>query len=257
MKEPPRELAATTSINSSGALVKPTDEKAEDKGIHITVSVFPRTPQSKTNAIERAPKISRLSGIFALLKSPRLLAAMFGVFIETIIASLCATLPLFVNSTFHWTALAAGIIFLCIAIPTGCGPLAGALSDRFGACWVAISGFALTAPMLILLRLVTQDSLEHKVLLCMLLVLLGATLTLFLSPLGAECTFVAEETSRTVCGDLYASSFSLMNCSLASAGGLVDALGWKWMTVLLGMLLRNRVHPMWTGDGKQTAGRYR
>ncbi|KAJ4368884.1 hypothetical protein N0V83_005966 [Neocucurbitaria cava] len=242
MKEPPRETRVfMKSANSSGSFE--TGNGDEKEKTQISVVILPSTSESEPVSTSTAFRTRRLPGILALLRQPRLLAAMFGVFInETIIASLCATLPLFVHSTFHWTALAAGLIFLCIAIPTFGGPLAGALSDRFGARWIAVSGFALTAPMLVLLRLVQQDSLEHKVLLCALLTMAGAALTLFLAPLGAECSFVAEETSEEMGCDLYASSFSLMNCALASAGllgplaagGLVNAAGWKWMTVALG-----------------------
>lgn len=76
------------------------------------------------------------------------------------------------------------------------------------------------------------------------LTLTGCTIILFLSPLGAECTFVAEELSKDQETDLYASSFSLMNCSLAAAallgplacGGLQQRFGWKATTIALGML---------------------
>jgi MFS family permease len=247
MKERPRDkMTFAKSASSSGSMVDQPQEKEiemENLKPHLNVAVPSSDPQPNSTATTSTPKTSRLPDILALLRQPRLLAALYGILInETLIASLCATLPLFVYATFQWTALPAGLLFLCIAIPAIAGPLAGALSDRFGARRVAITGFILTAPTVILLRLVKQDSLEHKVLLCALLTLTGTTLTLFLAPLGAECSFVAEETSRSIGCDLYASSFSLMNCSLASAGllgplaagGLADAVGWKWMTVVLG-----------------------
>jgi MFS family permease len=248
MKERPRDTMAFVKFaNSFGSRVDQpleTDIEMENlKPSQVNVSVPLPDSQPNPTPTTPSPRISRLLGILALLRQPRLLAALYGILInETLIASLCATLPLFVERTFHWTALPAGLLFLCIAIPAFTGPLAGALSDRFGARRVAVTGFVLTAPTVSLLRLVKQDSLEHKTLLCVLLTLAGTTLTLFLAPLGAECTFVAEETSRSIRSDLYASSFSLMNCSLASAGllgplaagGLVNKVGWKWMTVVLG-----------------------
>ncbi|CAO2651069.1 Nn.00g093660.m01.CDS01 [Neocucurbitaria sp. VM-36] len=263
MKEPRRETRVfMKSANSSGSL-ETNHEEEKEKTPQVSITAFPSIRESEPSSISNLSKSSRLPGILALLRQPRLLAAMFGVFInETVIASLCATLPLFVHSTFHWTALPAGLIFLCIAIPTFGGPLAGALSDRFGARWIAVAGFALTAPMLVLLRLVQQDSLEHKVLLCALLTLAGAALTLFLAPLGAECSFVAEDTSEEMGCDLYASSFSLMNCSLASAGllgplaagGLMDAMGWKWMTVVLGCFCAMGIVPCALVTGNRRAG---
>ncbi len=265
MKEPPRTMSSVLNLATrSSSVVSAADEDVtKDKDSAIGITALPRIPQSKQNPLKRSSDISRISGVIALIRSPRLLAAMSGVFInEVVIASLCATLPLFVHLTFNWTALPAGLIFLCIAIPTGGGSLAGAFSDRFGARWVAFSGFALTAPLLIMLRLVKQDSIEHKVLICVLLTLTGATLVLFLSPLGAEFFLVAEEKSETVGHDLYASSFSLMNCSMASAGllgplaagGLVDAIGWKGMTAVLGCFCVSGCIPCILATGGKRTG---
>ncbi|OCK85618.1 MFS general substrate transporter [Lepidopterella palustris CBS 459.81] len=198
------------------------------------------TPPSSTPSPSR-----RLPGILSLLHSPRLLAALYGCFInECIVTSLCAVLPLFVNSAFNWSSLQAGLLFLTIAIPAFAGPLAGALADRLGARWIAVAGFLLTAPSLILLRLVDHNSKEQVILLCVLLTLAGTTIILFLSPLGAECSFVAEEESKNQNMDLYASSFSLMNCALAAAGllgplaagGLEQRFGWGATTIAMGVL---------------------
>ncbi|ORY17210.1 major facilitator superfamily domain-containing protein [Clohesyomyces aquaticus] len=237
MKEGPRDVSVAVAADD------PPSYQLEDSTFKSATSSTngcdPTTPPT-----EKAPR-RRLPGIISLLRSPRLLAALYGCFInECIVASLCAVLPLFVNSIFHWTALEAGLLFLTIAIPALAGPLAGALSDRLGARWVAVSGFLLTAPPLILLRLVNDDSKEHMILLCGLLALAGCTIIFFLSPLGAECSFVAEEYSKSQDYDMYASSFSLMNCSLAAAGllgplaagGLEEAFGWKATTLALGVL---------------------
>ncbi|KAF2733777.1 MFS general substrate transporter, partial [Polyplosphaeria fusca] len=200
---------------------------------------------SKVEVSEVSTTSTRLHGVLALIRSPRLLAALYGCFInECIVASLCAVLPLFVNATFDWTALQAGLLFLTIAIPALAGPLAGALSDKFGAKWVAVAGFLLTTPPLLLLRLVDHNSKEQMILLCGLLTLAGSTIIFFLSPLGAECTFVADEQSEKSQCDMFASSFSLMNCSLAAAGilgplaagGLQEIYGWDVTTIALGVL---------------------
>jgi MFS family permease len=123
--------------------------------------------------LQRAPS-HRFKGVISLIRSPRLLAALYGCFInECIVASLCAVLPLFVHTNFHWTALPAGLLFLTIAIPALAGPLAGAVSDRLGARWVAVAGFLATAPSLWMLRFVEGDELGMKVLLCGLLTLAG------------------------------------------------------------------------------------
>ena len=112
--------------------------------------------------------------LFTLLKSPRLLAAIYGIFINYfLIAAFDGVLPIFVNRTFGWSSLGAGLIFLCIALPALTAPLVGMLSDRYGPRWFAICGLVLTAPFVILLRLITHDGLGQVVLLCVLLSLTG------------------------------------------------------------------------------------
>jgi MFS family permease len=254
MDEPPRNLTCITITSTVQEELSCEEKKTPDVSVSIATlsttsdddsvnpTIAPSTPQAT----------GRLPGILTLLRSRRLLAALYGVFInECLVASLCAILPLFVHSTFSWTALPAGLLFLCIAIPAFAGPLAGYLSDRFGARWIAASGFCLTAPLLMLLRLVDHDSLQQKILLCALLTLVGGSLIFFLAPLGAECSFVAEEVSAATKMDLYASSFSLMNCSLAAAGllgplaagGLMDGVGWSWTTVAMGLFCATGVVP--------------
>ena len=123
---------------------------------------------------EPLQKQSRMPTIIVLLGSPRLLAAIYGIFVNvSILAAFDGVLPLYVKKLFHWDSLAAGLIFLCIAIPALTGPLVGKLSDKFGPRRIAVAGCSLTAPPLILLRLVAHDSDEQKVLLCGLLVCCG------------------------------------------------------------------------------------
>ena len=128
------------------------------------------------NTIEELPvkRQTRVPTIVTLLCIPRLLAAIYGIFVNvSILAAFDGVLPLFVKRTFHWDSLAAGLIFLCIAIPALIGPLVGKLSDKFGPRWIAVAGCSMTAPPLILFRLVDHDSVDQKVLLCGLLVCCG------------------------------------------------------------------------------------
>lgn len=129
-------------------------------------------------------KKSRMPTIIVLLGTPRLLAAIYGIFVNvSILAAFDGVLPLYVQSLFHWDSLAAGLVFLCIAIPALTGPLVGKLSDKVGPKWIAVAGCALTAPPLILLRLVAHDSTKDKILLCGLLVCCGWCSSSFIEPL--------------------------------------------------------------------------
>ena len=134
------------------------------------------------NASENTPLLSTMPGqkkrqkptILVLLSIPRILAAMYGIFINvSILAAFDGVLPLYVRGIFHWDSFAAGLIFFCLAIPELSGPLVGTLSDKVGPRWVAVAGCSLVAPPLVLLRLVTRDTLEQKILLCCLLACCG------------------------------------------------------------------------------------
>ena len=129
-------------------------------------------------------KKRRVPTILVLLSMPRLLAAIYGIFVNvSILTAFDGVLPLYVKGLFHWNSLAAGLIFMCLAIPALTGPLVGKLSDKVGPRWIAVAGCSLTAPPLILLRLVAHNSFEQKLLLCALLVCCG------------RCSFISPVTS--------------------------------------------------------------
>ncbi|KAK5007264.1 hypothetical protein LTR16_000947, partial [Cryomyces antarcticus] len=116
--------------------------------------------------------VANLPPIITLLASRRLLAALWGCLVQaSLLTSFDSVLPLFVRATFGWTSTGAGLIFLPIVLPSFLGPLVGWLSDRYGPRWLATAGFIFSAPFLVLLRLVTHDSLGQKALLCALLLL--------------------------------------------------------------------------------------
>lgn len=109
-----------------------------------------------------------------LLCNTRILAAMGGISTYSfVLINLEGMIPLFVKTKFHWNSAHAALTFLSWIIPGFLGPVAGKASDRFGSKWVAIGGLLFAAPSLILMRLVTQNILLHKILLCLLLALVG------------------------------------------------------------------------------------
>lgn len=164
-----------------------------------------------------------------VLKSRRILGANFGIIIQSgLMFSFDTVLPLFVKSTFHWSSTAAGLIFFCIFIPCFVSPVAGWLSDRYGARWPSVAGFVISIPLLVCLRFVTEDSIGHKVLLGALLALLGVALTLCGTPLMAEITYAIEaEEARSpgIFGEkgVYGLGYGLF-CTAFALGGSVGSL---------------------------------
>jgi len=90
--------------------------------------------------------------------------------------------------------------------------------------------------------------------------LIGSSIIFFLAPLGADLSHVADEMSEELGLDLFASSFSLMNTSLATAGvvgplfmgWLQDEFGWTGTCIAMGILCVSGVVPcaLFTGSRK-------
>ncbi|KAL8856520.1 MAG: hypothetical protein Q9178_006835 [Gyalolechia marmorata] len=236
--------------NGSTQARKPQDDSQ--------ASLLPNEPQKTATRQSKMPVILKLLGI------PRLLAAIYGIFVNvSTLTAFDGVLPLYVKKLFGWNSLEAGLIFLCLAIPALTGPIVGQLSDKLGPRWIAVAGCSLTAPPLVLLRLVDHDSLEQKILLCALLVCCelkdpviihlpdngdtGFTLILIVSPVAADLSAVVEETERANPnafgpGGAYAQAFALFNCSMAAAtlfgpvaaGAIVERHGWGALTAAMG-----------------------
>ena len=207
----------------------------------------PRPTSEGQKVSKPSERRSRVPTIIRLLSIPRLLAAIYGIFVNvSVLAAFDGVLPIFVKETFKWDSLGAGVIFLCIAIPALSGPLVGQLCDRLGPRWITVAGCALTAPPLLLLRLVRDDSMEAKVLLCALLTICGFTLILIVSPVASDLSFVVAEKEKQDPGifgpgGAYAQAFALFNCAMAAAtlfgpvmaGWLSQQYGWATMTLAM------------------------
>jgi MFS family permease len=173
-----------------------------------------------------------------------------------------SVIPLFVQETFHWNSIGAGLIFLSIFMPSFLAPLVGWVADRYGPRWLCVTGFIFIIPFWILLRLVTHDSLGQKVLLCALLALIGIGLTLVIGPLMAEITYVVEAKEKANPGrygsnGAYAQAYGLFVMAFAAgtligpiwAGYVKDAAGWGTMTWSMGIFSLAGAIPclIWTG----------
>ncbi|WQF77555.1 Putative major facilitator superfamily, MFS transporter superfamily [Colletotrichum destructivum] len=187
----------------------------------------------------------RKPAFLTLLRSPRLLAALWGTLVHGIVTtSFDSTLPLFVSETFDWDSVGAGLIFLPLVTPSLLGPLVGAACDRWGARPLSSVGFLVATPFLICLRFVGSDGLSQKAILCVLLVGVGVSMALVLGPLMAEITWVVEDVMPTSAQSSYAQAYGLYNMAFSGGallgpiiGGMIrDAAGWGTVGWTLGLV---------------------
>ncbi|KAI0532036.1 MFS transporter-like protein [Xylaria digitata] len=203
----------------------------------------------RSNASEVDQEKRRSRPIIALLKSARLLAALYGILVESgILIGFDAVLALFVRGLFGWNSTATAVLFLALFIPGFIAPLAGWLSDKYGAKWPSFAGFVATVPILISLRFVTENTIQHKVLLAFLLALAGFTLPFSMTPLMAEISYVIEAKEAENPGifgekGVYGLAYGLFNMAFAAggivgpiwAGYVIESAGWGTLTWNFGL----------------------
>ncbi|KAB8290735.1 hypothetical protein EYC80_008372 [Monilinia laxa] len=215
------------------------DEKAAQSGPSYAIRATPTVSY----------KVSKWPPLFTLLKSRRLCAALWGCVVQaSLMTAFDSVIPLFVRNTFHWNSVGAGLVFLAVMVPSFAAPVVGWASDRYGPRWLCVAGFCFATPFWILLRLVTHDSLNQKVLLCALLALIGVSLTFVLPGLMAEITYIVEAKEKQIPGRFgengaYAQAYGLFIMAYAAgtligpvwSGYVEDRAGWGTMAWSLGL----------------------
>lgn len=227
----------------------------------------PQSPSSQPPVIAR-----RRPTVIILLSSRRLLSALYCALVQSaLMTAWDAVLPLRVHNLFGWASLGAGLIFLPLVLPSFMAPLVGAFSDKYGARLPTSIGFVLSMPFLILLRIVDHGGRQQVVVLCVLLALLGTALTIVMTPLLAEVTYILDEKEKHHPGlfgekGAYAQAYGLFNCAFAGgmlvgplwAGFVVESAGWGTMCLSLGILSVVSAIPAllftngWIGKRKRT-----
>ena len=272
--EPNRDSVASIEMGSVGVGENPTrPATGETADQHIERPDLDRITSKRSATDEAVPEnapaiIKRwchnLPPVIFLLSSRRLLSALWACIIQaSLYTAFDSTLPLFVRDTFHWSSVGAGLIFLPIVLTSFFGPVVGWLTDKYGARIFATAGYVLGCPSIILLRLVHEDIMGQKVLICALLALVGLSLALVVTPIMAEITYAVEAKARNRPpgyfgkNGAYAQAYSLFNVAWAAGSmigpllaGLVNqANGWGTATLILGCVSAFTAVPVaiWTG----------
>ncbi|KAF6237389.1 hypothetical protein HO173_004279 [Letharia columbiana] len=233
---------------------KTLSEKAT--GPQITMDQPEHTPSPASAPESSAPPLTifptkrQLPPVFTLLGSRRLLAALFCSLIQsTLLTAWDAVLPLYVHRLFGWGSTGGGLIFLPLILPSFVAPLIGYWSDKRGPRVPTTLGFLLAVPFLVAMRAVNHGGIDQIVLLCALLSCLGVALSMAMTPLLAEITYiinVKEKSHPGVFGrrGAYATAYGLFNTAFAGGmlvgpiwGGFVtQGSGWKTMGWTLAVL---------------------
>ncbi|PQE21104.1 hypothetical protein CJF32_00005541 [Rutstroemia sp. NJR-2017a WRK4] len=237
------ETAAADAMPSQEQNTASTAEKKPEQGEPApdaaTVVDTPVTPV----------KHSKWPPLFTLLKSKRLVAALWGCVVQaSLMTAFDSVIPLFVEETFGWDSVGAGLTFLAVMVPSFASPAVGWFSDRFGPRWLCVVGFIFAIPFWVLLRLVTHNTMGQKVLLMALLALIGISLTLVMPPLMAEITYIVEAKEKQSPGRFgkngaYAQAYALFIMAFAAgtligpvwSGYVRDSAGWGTMSWSLGL----------------------
>lgn len=207
------------------------------------------TPETPT-MIKKTP--GPLDRVKILLKSYRLVVAVWGYFVMSLVmTSFDSVLPIFVEETFGWQQTAQGLIFLPFMIPHFLDPITGFIIDRFPKSprYIVAAGFFASVPIAVLLRLITENTMHDKILLCALLALLGLCLAVVMTPLVVEVTKAVEQI-ETESPDIFgrggamALAFGLSNMGFALgsligpffAGFIRQSAGWGTMGWAMGLI---------------------
>lgn len=204
------------------------------------------TPENKSES--RNP----LGQIRNLLSSYRLIVALWGYFVVSLVlTSFDSVLPLFVQKTFNWQQTGQGLIFIPLMVPHLLDPITGYIIDRYPRSprYLTSGAFLCVVPIATLLRLVKENTMHDKIVLCALLALLGSCIAVAMTPLVAEVFHaVKEKEDKTPDifgrGGAMALAFGLSNMGFAAgsligpffAGFIRQSAGWGTMGWAMGLI---------------------
>ncbi|KAK9358382.1 major facilitator superfamily domain-containing protein [Lipomyces starkeyi] len=223
------------------------EQQATEKGAgeNPTSSPTPSSGSDNQDPPKDPPSRSALWRVAFLLSSPRLIVALWGNFIISLCPSTIRARDIRMAAKRSGTDIHPAHGTTCV------GPVAGFIIDKFprSGRYITAGAFLSSVPVMVLLRLVTDNSMQHKILLCALLALLGLCFAVVLPPLDAE-VFHAVKEKEDQTPDLFgrggamALAFGLSNMGFAAgsligpvfAGFIRQQAGWGTMGWALGLM---------------------
>ncbi|KAF9571796.1 hypothetical protein EC968_010667 [Mortierella alpina] len=181
----------------------------------------------------------RSTTLWQLITTRRMLAAVAVTTLEAFdLSSLEPTLPYYLRDRFNMTEGQIGLVFIAFTLPTIISPLAGWISDRYGAkilCSTAV--FMCGCFMLIL-------SIENKPLwgIVLTLVAIGLSTSSFIAPVLGEISAVVRRSGDKAA---YARAFAIFNMSFSfgmligpiMAGYIYEKHGFRWNNITTACIL--------------------
>ncbi|KAF9989473.1 hypothetical protein BGZ75_006318 [Mortierella antarctica] len=181
----------------------------------------------------------RTTTLWQLITTKRMIAAVAVTTLEAFdLSSLEPTLPYYLRDRFSMTEGQIGLVFIAFTLPTIISPLAGWVSDRYGAkilCSTAV--FMCGCFMLIL-------SIENKPLwgIVLTLVAIGLSTSSFIAPILGEISAVVRRTGDKAA---YARAFAIFNMSFSfgmvigpiMAGYIYEKHGFRWNNITTACIL--------------------
>ncbi|KAJ2976168.1 hypothetical protein NUW58_g8158 [Xylaria curta] len=232
-------------------------DEGSEEAVHDASEEDPLLPKQDDEAYKIMEPPSRLVTNFPILvcfRSPRLFMSFCLAFVQaSLLAVYDATIPTEAQSLFQFSPLKAGLLFIALDVPyLLLGPVAGWAVDRYGTKLAAVVGFGWMAPMLVLLRLPSDELLpkpKNIILYCALLALNGIGLAVIGSPSVVEASDVVQKYDRANPGlfgkngpyaQLYGFNSLFFCAGLTTgpivAGALKDSIGYGNMNLMFAIL---------------------
>ncbi|KAL4875779.1 major facilitator superfamily domain-containing protein [Aspergillus karnatakaensis] len=142
---------------------------------------------------EQRPRGHRAPTILQIARHRRVVISSFGLLVQGLLYSAFdATIPIFVENTFNWSPLGAGLAFLPSALTALLEPFFGYISDTYGPRLPTFTSFFLLPLPLAAMSIASQNKTTHIALLLTLLTVSGLLMNLATPALYVETQNVLE-----------------------------------------------------------------